>query len=121
MGGRETCDELEKRKKLETTLGHCCGYVPEDPAGLLINRLAGKWAIKTSLRIELDLRRPAGVVPHSSSTREEILKIPGWSRFLCESRLLECDCLLRASQQARLPLNQGTALVEPSLSSELSG
>ena len=42
-------------------------------------------------------------------------------QFLCETRLLECDCLLCAIQQARLPLNQGTALVEPSLSSELSG
>ena len=29
--------------------------------------------------------------------------------------------LVAASQQARLPLNQGTALVEPSLISELSG
>ena len=46
VGGRETCDELEKRKKHETSLGHCCGYVPEDPASLLIDRLAGKWAIK---------------------------------------------------------------------------
>ena len=106
---------------LEASLGHCCGYVPEDPASLLINRLAGKWAIKTSLRIELDLRRPAGVVPQSSSMHEEFFKIPGRPKFLCESRLLECDCLLRATQQARLPFNQGTAIVEPSLSSELSG
>ena len=51
-----------------------CSSVPEDPASLLINRLAGKWAIKTSLRIELDLRRPAGVVPHSSSMHEEIFE-----------------------------------------------
>ena len=58
--------------------------VPEDPASLFIDGLAG----------------------NSSSTREEILKIPGWPRFLCESRLLECDCLLRASQQARLPLKE---------------
>ena len=48
--------------------------VPEDPASLLIDRLAGRWAIKTSLGLELDLRRPAGVVPHSSSTREEIFQ-----------------------------------------------
>ena len=51
--------------------------VPEDPASLLIDRLAGKWAIKTSLRLELDLRRPAGVVPHSSSTHEEIFNLDG--------------------------------------------
>ena len=30
--------------------------VPEDAASLLIDRLAEKWAIKTSLRLELDLR-----------------------------------------------------------------
>ena len=38
---------------------------------LLIDTLAGKCAIKTSLRLELDLRRPAGVVQHSSSAHEE--------------------------------------------------
>ena len=36
--------------------------MPEDPASLLIDRLAGKKGIKTSHRLELDLRRPAGVV-----------------------------------------------------------
>ena len=55
--------------------------VPEDAAGLLIDRLAGKWAIKTSLRLDLDLRRPAGVVPHSSSTYEEFSLIPARPYF----------------------------------------
>ena len=63
-----------------------------------------------------------GDLPGSSRTRarrvRNFSKFPGWPRFLCESRLLDCDCLQRATQQARLPLNQGTALVEPSLSSK---
>ena len=69
--------------------------MPEEPASLLIDRLAGKWAI----------------APHSSSTYEEIFQIPRMAKIS-----LDCDCLLRATQQARLPLKQGTALVEPSLS-----
>ena len=28
-GGRTTCDELEKRLMLETSLGHCCGHLLE--------------------------------------------------------------------------------------------
>ena len=39
--------------------------VPEDPAGLLTDRLAGKCAIKTSLQVEIEVQRPAGVVPSS--------------------------------------------------------
>ena len=57
--------------------------VSEDPACLPIDRLAGKCATKTSLQIELDVQRPAGVVPNSSSTREENFQ-PRQSRFRCQ-------------------------------------
>ena len=85
MGARDFCSSACLQS---------CSSVPEDPASLLINRLAGKWAIKTSLRIELDPRRPAGVVPHSSSMHEEFFKIPGRTKFLFESRLQNLTTLL---------------------------
>ena len=52
--------------------------------------------------------------------RIEAVKLDYTSRFV---RVIHCAgaSLLRATQQARLPLNQGTAFVELSLSSELSG
>ena len=50
--------------------------VPEDPASLLIDGLAGKWVIRNFSPARARLRRPAGVVPHSSSTHEEISQIP---------------------------------------------
>ena len=58
--------------------------VPEDPASLLIDGLAGMWAIKKLLS-ELDLRRPARVVPQSNSTYEEFFQ-PRQSRFLCKQQ-----------------------------------
>ena len=48
-----------------------------DPACLLMDRLTGKWAIKTSPRLKLDLQRPAEVVPHSSSTHEDFFNLDG--------------------------------------------
>ena len=55
-----------------------------------------------------------GDLPESSRTRarraRNFSKFPGWTRILCKLRLLDCDCLLGATQQARLPFNQGTAL-----------
>ena len=109
--------------------------MPEDPASLLIDRLAGKWAIKNFSpararsaatcrgrpALELDER---GIFQNSRkaqiSLRIEAVKLDYTSRFV---RVNHCAgaSLLRATQQARLPLNQGTAFVEPSLSSELSG
>ena len=71
--------------------------------------------------LELDAR---GIFQNSRkaqiSIRIEAVKLDYTSRFV---RVIHCAgaSLLRATQQARLPLNQGTALVEPSLSSELSG
>ena len=85
-GGKLAISSISRMMHLDFVASHT-SCVPEDPASLLINRLAGRWAIKTSLRIELELRRPAGVVPHSSSMNEEFFEIPGKPEFLCESRL----------------------------------
>ena len=52
--------------------------------------------------------------------RIEAVKLDYTSRFVRDNHC-EGASLLRATQQARLPLNQGTALVESSMSSELSG
>ena len=80
--------------------------VPEDLASLLIDKLAGKCAIKTSLQVELDGRRPARVVPHSSSTREEIFQIFSIAQFLCKSRPNTEERLVRSRPALSLRLNR---------------
>ena len=80
--------------------------VSEDPAGLLTDRLPGKCAIKTSLQVELDVQRPAGVVPNPSSTREEIFQNFSLAQFLCKSEPNVEERLVRSRPALSLRLNR---------------
>ena len=81
-------------------------FCVSDPTSLLMDRLAGKWAIKTSIQVELDVQRPARVVPNLSSTREDIFQNFSLAQFLCKSRPNTEEGLVRSRPALSLRLNR---------------
>ena len=95
VGGRETCDELEKRMMLETSLGHCCGFC----------RLA-HFLVCQRTPLVCSNFSPARARSAATCRGRPALELDERGQFLCKSRPNTEERLVRSRPALSLRLNR---------------